>query len=246
MRDSQAPLRRNLYGRRAGHALRPAQRERFDRLMPSLGIGIQRPKGDLDLASLFGNACSGYALEIGFGSGEHLVAMALAQPQWGFIGAEYYINGIASALYRLEQAGFDDASNVRLYQGDARDVMDILPPSSLVAAYILFPDPWPKKRQWQRRIISHETLNHLACLIVPGGRLHIASDHPDYQPWIMRHVRETPYFSWQPTSADDWRCRPDDWPATRYEQKALRNNQSCLYWRITRNNHSLPPSYISG
>lgn len=227
-----AALRFNLYGRRLSRALRPAQAQRFETLMPRLALTLPR-QGHCNLSHIFTEAKAGYALEIGFGAGEHLIARAVARPDWGFVGAEFYRNGLASALYGIEQQG-SRCDNIRLFEGDARLIMEKLPDDLLSAVYILFPDPWPKLRQWRRRLLSGATFAMLARVMKRGATLYLASDHPDYQSWIMRELLASPYFDWQPRGADDWRRRPADWPATRYERKALREGRPCLYLQAIR------------
>ena len=165
-------------------------------------------------------------LEIGIGAGEHLVWQAANNPQALLIGADYFRNGLARACQHVTDQRL---GNVRLYQGDARDVMDALPLGCLHRVFILHPDPWPKARQWRRRIVGEETLASLARLMVPGAGLRIASDHGDYQPWILRVLLANPNFHWAAERARDWIIRPDDWPQTRYETKSIREGRPTMY-----------------
>ncbi len=157
-------------------------------------------------------------LEIGFGGGEHLVAQAIAQPDQRFIGVEPFINGVASCLRHIEESG---AQNIRLHQGDARDVIARLPDASLDLCYILFPDPWPKARHHKRRLIQPAFLGELARAMKPGAELRFATDWANYAAWTLEHVLRDARFIWLAESASDWRTA---WPGhvqTRYEQKQL-------------------------
>jgi tRNA (guanine-N7-)-methyltransferase len=157
-------------------------------------------------------------LEIGFGGGEHLVAQATAHPNARFIGVEPFLNGVASCLRHIEEA---NAQNIRLHQGDARDVVARLPDVALDRVYILFPDPWPKTRHHKRRLIQPEFLEELARVMKPGAELRFATDWANYAAWTLEHFTRDARFMWLADRADDWR-KP--WPGhvtTRYEQKQL-------------------------
>lgn len=157
-------------------------------------------------------------LEIGFGGGEHLVAQAAVHPDTRFIGVEPFINGVASCLRHIEEANIQ---NIRLHQGDARDVVARLPNGSLDLVYILFPDPWPKARHHKRRLIQAAFLDELARVMKPSAELRFATDWANYASWTLEQVTRHPRFAWTAESAADWR---NAWPGhvtTRYETKKL-------------------------
>jgi len=186
-----------------------------------------------DPLSLF-PGCRDVALEVGFGGGEHLIAQAKANPETGFIGAEPFINGVAKLA-----DGARDVANVRIHHGDARDVLERLPDASLSAAFILFPDPWPKLRHHKRRFVNQENLTQLARTLRPGARLRIASDIPDYVRWTLVEIAqfnrtEGRAFGWAAKSKTNWEQRPADWPATRYEGKALEAGRIPAYLQFER------------
>jgi tRNA (guanine-N7-)-methyltransferase len=160
----------------------------------------------------------GYVLEIGFGGGEHLVAQAAAQRELRFIGVEPFLNGVASCLRHIEESG---VQNVRLHHGDARDVLARLPDTSLDRVDILFPDPWPKKRHWKRRLIQAEFVAELARVLQPGAEMRFATDWANYAAWTLEVFTHATHFTWTAECAADWRT---PWPGhvpTRYEQKRL-------------------------
>lgn len=157
-------------------------------------------------------------LEIGFGGGEHLVAQATAHPASRFIGVEPFLNGVASCLRHIEDA---NAQNIRLHNGDARDVIARLPDASLDMVFILFPDPWPKARHHKRRLIQADFLSELARVMKPGAELRFATDWANYASWTLEQVTRDARFTWLAEQAADWRKA---WPGhvpTRYEQKKL-------------------------
>ncbi|HEX8902786.1 MAG TPA: tRNA (guanosine(46)-N7)-methyltransferase TrmB [Vitreimonas sp.] len=161
---------------------------------------------------------SAQILEIGFGGGEHLVSQATAHPDRRFIGVEPFLNGVASCLRHIEESG---AQNIRLHQGDARDVIARLPDASLDLVYILFPDPWPKTRHHKRRLIQPEFLGDLARVMKPGAELRFATDWANYAAWTLEHLMRDRRFTWLAERAEDWR---QPWPGhvtTRYEEKKL-------------------------
>ena len=225
MHDPEHP-RRLLYGRRQSHRLSARQAGLFEDLLPRLAL----PEGSIDPPRLFPGK-AGFALEIGFGGGEHLAHQAALRPDWGFIGCEPFVNGMAQLLARLA-AG--ELANIRLHPGDARDVLDRLPDAGFDAVYVLYPDPWPKKRHWKRRFIGPSTLPTLARILKPGGLLRFASDIPDYVGWTLIHMRAAPQFEWTAEAPADWRTPPADWPGTRYERKALKAGRVPAYLDFVR------------
>jgi tRNA (guanine-N7-)-methyltransferase len=215
---------RTLYGRRHGKKLRPGQQGLLETLLPKLLVPVAHSLDPadhtpIDLPALFGRVMPGGTwLEVGFGSGEHLVWQAERHPDVGLIGCEPYINGIAKCLAQIARAGL---ANVRIFDNDARFVMAALPPASLGRVFVLFPDPWPKARHAKRRFVCRETLDRLAVLMVSGAELRLATDDPVHLPWMVEQACLHPAFEWLAYGPGDWRRRPDDWPSTRYEEKML-------------------------
>jgi tRNA (guanine-N7-)-methyltransferase len=208
-----------------GRPLRDGRKRALAETLPSLA---------LDLASL--GTCAGpAALEVGFGSGEHLAAQAHAHPDTLFIGCEPFLNGVAALAKTAAQTGL---ANLRIHHGDARDVLERLPGGSLDAVFVLFPDPWPKARHARRRFVNAGTLAAIAQCLKPGGMLRIASDIPAYVRWTLEQVaaanRAAPSFRWTARAPGDWRMRPADWPPTRYEGKALLAGRAPAYLAFER------------
>ena len=130
-------------------------------------------------------------LEIGFGGGEHLARCAAESPDVGFIGCEPFLNGVAKLLAAIEAGGL---GNIRVHMGDARALVEALSPASLSLIYVLYPDPWPKRRHMKRRIVSNETVALFARVIKRGGEVRFATDIDDYAGWTLRRFAVSPGF----------------------------------------------------
>ena len=216
------------YGRRRARAPSARQKALWEDLLPR--VAVPRDPDRLErLAELFPQPASDVWLEIGFGGGEHLVWQATHHPDIGFIGCEPFEDGVVKLLSAIELEGI---ANVRVCAGDARPLLRLLPGASIGRAFILFPDPWPKKRHHKRRLISAATLAELARIMRPGAELRIATDIGAYASAILRAVLASPAFHWTAAGPQDWRERTSDWPQTRYEQKAAAEGRHCYYFRF--------------
>ena len=224
---------RNFYGRRRGKGLRETQKSYLDEDLAHLSPGPvsweQNPdRHPLDLEALFGGRETW--VEIGFGGGEHLVHQAGLYPEAGIIGCEPFINGVAMLLARIRDAG---VRNLAVHPGDARDLFDVLPQASVSKAFLLYPDPWPKKKHHRRRFVPPEHLEPLARVLKPGAEFRVATDIPDY---VRQTLEEVPRagFEWTAEGPEDWRTPWEDWLATRYEQKAFREGRRPHYLTFRR------------
>lgn len=157
-------------------------------------------------------------LEAGFGGGEHLAAQAARNPAVLLLGAEPFVNGVASAVRHVHEQGLE---NVRLHAGDVRELLQALPEGSVDRAFILFPDPWPKARHHKRRLIEPAFLSELARVMRRDAELRFATDWRDYAAWTLERLFNHPDFTWTAERPDDWRTRPEDHVTTRYEEKRL-------------------------
>ena len=215
------PPHRNFYGRRHGKTLRQSQKGYL-----ADDLGTLRPRGitldenpartPIDPASFFGDERPVW-LEVGFGGGEHMVAMAARYPEIGIIGCEPFINGVAMLLGKIRSAG---VTNVSVHPGDARDLMDVLPDASVARAFLNYPDPWPKARHHRRRFVTPEHLVPLYRVMAPGAEFRVATDIPDYMRQTLEEVQKAGF-----TLVSDGPGAWDDWHSTRYEQKALREGR---------------------
>ena len=223
--DAQGGLRAvkqppdRLYGRSRGHKLRPRQEALLAVTLPRLLLR-DLPDGPLQL-------------EVGFGGGEHALAQVRANPDATLIACEVFENGICSLLSALVPEGQEAAAplppNLRLWTDDARSLLRDLPDACLDKLFLLFPDPWPKTRHAKRRFVHPVTLPLLARVLKTGAEWRVASDDPTYQAWVRDVMGVQTHFTVAPPAT----VRPDGWPPTRYEAKALRSGRQPLYWSFT-------------
>ena len=185
----------------------------------------------VDFEHLFSVERAEIWLEIGFGGGEHLAAQALAHPDIGFIGCEPFINGVATLLAAIEADGME---NIRILHDDARPYLDTLPDHSIDRVFLLFSDPWPKKKHHRRRFVNQDNLARLARVMKPGADLRFATDDMDFARWTLERLPRHRDFIWIVDGPGDWRERPGDAVVTRYETKALSAGKSCVYLTFRR------------
>ncbi len=222
------PERPALYGRRKGKKLRPSQAALFDTLLPRLALD----GGPIaDAPALFPQKPRAIWLEIGFGGGEHLIAEARRDPDCGFIGCEPFVNGVAKTLAAIDAAGLE---NIRLHVGDAATIVDALPAECLDGVYLLFPDPWPKRRQRKRRFLSAAMQARLARVMREGAELRFATDIDDNAGWTLAQVLGAASFTWPAKQASDWQTAWDGWSPTRYEAKARAAGRVPVYLTFVR------------
>lgn len=214
------------HGRRRGHALRKGRQTLIENLLPRLRLPATIGGAPADLAALFPETIDDVWLEVGFGAGEHLAEQALLHTAVGVIGCEPFVNGVAALLARVER---DNLSNVRVFDDDARLLLSRLPDAAIGRVFVLFADPWPKKRHHKRRFLVGENLDALARVMKDGAELRFASDHGEFVRWTLDTVTRHPAFEWPARSPKAWRRRPEDWFETRYEAKALARGETCVY-----------------
>ena len=223
---------RNFYGRFKGKSLSARQQgslhtefEKYSLKNISWEENSKRKK--IKLSEVFNE--KSVWLEIGFGGGEHLVHQAKLNPDIGFIGCEPYQNGVAKLMGKLSA---DPRKNIKLYDGDVRNMFDVLAKNSISKVFLLYPDPWPKKRHHRRRFVTQEFLAPLYETMKPGSILRIATDIEDY---VRQALQEVPKagFQWLAKDASDWRDPWQDWVSTRYEIKALKEERTPHYLTFT-------------
>jgi len=219
--------RSRLHGRSKGKTLRRHQAELVADLLPLLSLDIAKPFAS---APPFPTPRE-LRLEIGFGGGEHLVEAATREGDVGFIGCEPFINGVAKLLAQIERRGL---ANVRIFRGDAALALDWLPEESLTRAYLLYPDPWPKRRQRKRRFVSEENLDRLARALRSGAELRFATDIDDYAAWTLGRLRASKRFVWTAQACSDWKTPWDGWTQTKYEAKAIAAGRAPVYLTFLR------------
>ncbi len=220
MNTTQTPKFRRLWGRTKGKALSAYQSGLVERLLPQLGVDIEHPLRTLE-------RFDGVRLEIGFGGAEHLLHRAAQNPDSGFIGVEPFINGVAKALAGIDRHGLD---NIRLHAGDVWDFIGNIADNSLDHIDILYPDPWPKKRHYKRRLIRSDLVAEFHRILKPGGHVHFASDIPSYINWALERFLAHGGFDWAAQSQADWLTPFAGWCQTRFEARALREGRTPHYF----------------
>ena len=217
-----------LYGRSSGHKLRAGQQSLVDKLLPQIEVPAE---GEITAKRLF-KEDRPLHFEIGFGSGEHLASRADMLPDHGFIGAEPFLNGVATALGHVRD---QHLANVRIWRGDALEVMRRVPDGALSFLYLLHPDPWPKARHAKRRMVNDGPIHLFAAKVKPHGELRIATDDPIYLAWalmIMRRHEEQ--FEWLAERPSDFLEPSGGWIETRYGAKSRREGRQPYYLRYRR------------
>lgn len=164
------------FGRRHGKKLSLRQQTLIDELLPTLAP----ENGDI--------------LEIGFGAGEHLRDLAHDNPQKIIVGAEPFMNGVASLLSAITDDKtnrvLDEYKNIRIWADDVRDFLRKTQ-SKFEQIWVLHPDPWPKSRHEKRRLLSAEFLNTLSKYLTNNGEIIIGTDHWEYFDWILDQLKHT-------------------------------------------------------
>ena len=160
-----------------------------------------------------------------------MIEQARQNPDVGFIGIEPYVNGAATIARLMEETA---VQNVRLFLEDACCLLEMLSEPLFETVYLLFPDPWPKKRHEKRRFIDPTNLNHIARALMPNGTFWVATDHPLYCRWTLDCVRSHPAFEWSARGPEDWNKRPEDWTPTRYEVKASKAGRPSAFLKFIR------------
>ena len=220
-----------MYGRQRSHPLRPRQLRLIDETLPRMRFPESLAA---DPRAAFGHPPSELWLEVGFGGGEHTLAQHVAHPDVGLIACEVFENGLCSLLSRLVPVGAEDTAPLpdmlRLWDHDARVLLQALPDACVDRMFLLFPDPWPKSRHAKRRFVHPEAIPLIASRLRPGAIWRIASDDPTYQAWVTEVMGAQTLFRAEPPA----RSRPEDWPPTRYEAKALAAGRVPLYWSYVR------------
>ncbi len=222
------PREQKFYGRRKGRLLRVNKSRLMENLLPSVVINLHEERS-VHPSEFFKDSTASYqdyCLEIGFGGGEHLAAWAAKYPERGFIGCEAFVNGVASLLEHID---LNNIQNVRIYPKPVQDLLKALDHQTIRQAFVMFPDPWPKAKHQKRRLVNAQFLKQLSSIMHPEGILHMASDDIDYIGAMLEALNQTPQMN---LISHDL-IRPDNWPATRYEQKALQQGKTCHYLTVT-------------
>ena len=226
-----------FYGRRQGRKIRKAKSGLLERFLPEVAINTSSKISK----DIFGCPVDDVYLEIGFGNGEHIAGQSEKNHNIGFIGAEVFKNGVANLLTLMtgikENADMPEVikllpsrcDNVRIWSDDVRILFSQIPDGYLSKVFLLFPDPWPKKRHASRRFVNPDNLKEIARMLKKGGVLRVATDHKVYKSWTLRRLHEDNNFKWTAKTSDDWRNPPADWVETKYQRKAIREGRKPVF-----------------
>ncbi len=231
-----------FFGRRKGRTIRKTKAHLLETFLPQVSLDT---RVNLSKKTLFPKPISRVFLEIGFGDGAHLAAQALKNPDIGYIGVEVFKNGVAHLLSLMTNTARGDVStipalapertdNIRIFADDVRLLFSKIPDSFIDRVYLLFPDPWPKKRHAERRFVNPDNLKELARILCHGGILRIATDHPVYKAWVLRQMHNCPDFVWTAKTSSDWRNPPADWVETKYQRKAVAEGRRPVFFEYRR------------
>jgi tRNA (guanine-N7-)-methyltransferase len=215
--DAIAAYHRTIrsFVRRAGR-LTPSQARALEEHWPR--FGVDPPAEPLDLDGVFGRRAA-RTLEIGFGNGDNLAALAGRHPGRDYLGVEVHDPGVGHLLLRMEREGL---TNIRVAHHDAVDVIkNWLPTGSIDEALIFFPDPWHKKRHHKRRLVQPEFLQRLARVMRCDGKLHLATDWAPYADQMLETCEASPWFE-NTLPEGGYADRPDTRPETKFERRGLK------------------------
>lgn len=225
MSNEYLPQQRYVWGRRQSRPLKDSQRQALDELWPQ--VSLELPSNALiNPSDLFTTPLDDLWLEIGFGGGEHLAAQAGLHPRIGFVGCEPFVNGVASLMVQIQE---QTLTNIRVVKDDARLLVARLPDESVGCIFVLFPDPWPKKRHNKRRIIQKEMVGSFAKILKPRGLLIMATDDAAYAEWMQNIMAEQSAFEMILDGRETIYERPQGWPVTRYEKKGMAQGRAPVY-----------------
>jgi tRNA (guanine-N7-)-methyltransferase len=231
MSKPTAAPRFDWHGRRQGRKLRMGRKRLVESFLPSITLAVPPGEHTFDPRDQFSPRPLELWLEIGFGAGEHLAGQAVRHRDTAFIGCEVFLNGLASALSHIDR---EKLTNVRILHGDARVLLLRLPAAAVQRVYLLFPDPWPKRRHRERRFTGRANLDALARVMADGAELRIASDDMGYIRWTLEQTRRQPDLQWLARGPRDWRQPPPDWIPTRYQEKAIKAGRSPVFLTFQR------------
>lgn len=213
------------FGRVKGRKLSQSQNNKLENLLPKFEIKIENDK-----ILNFSTDNKKLIFEIGFGYGEQIANQAILHKDCNLIGCETYVNGVLSLLTKIEE---NKIENIKIFNNDARLLLEKMPDNSIDVLFVLFPDPWPKKRQNKKRIINPEFLDLVKQKIKKDGILFFASDILNYVEWTYDFAKEKfePLFE----KIEDCKNEPDWWVKTRYQQKAIKEGRESYFLKFKNN-----------
>ena len=224
-----------VFGRKRGYKLKSLKKKRFEKIFPRLNLDSTQKIDKNTFTNLPCNIKQIW-LEIGYGSGEHLNWQLENNPNVAFLCCDHYLNGTANLVTSIKEENYE---RIKVSMEDGTLLLELLPSNFISKAFILFPDPWPKKKHHKRRLINSDTIKELSRVMKTNAELRVATDNPSYCAWILHYFVNSENFIWNADSKEDFIKKPLDWPQTRYEKKALLkgNNPIFLIFTKKKNKH---------
>ena len=229
------PLKKpkRFYGRRKGRKLSEANLSALKEGSKYLiDISDFSLKSKLLLKDLCGLKPTKIILEIGFGSGDNLINSAKINPDILYIGADPFLNTNARCIKELLN---NNITNVKIWPDDIRQIIEFFPSNIFSEIKILFPDPWPKFKHKDRRLIQNDFLSSLYNILKPQGIITLGTDHLIMKSWILEIFQIHFGFQWKAEQASDWRTRPSNCFTTKYEQKSIKERRKPNWFIFEKN-----------
>ena len=219
-----------VFGRRKSKRLSHKQKENFHHFLAKYSIFEYNEDGGfdlqkIDLQSLF-DKVTDFELEIGFGMGEFLFQKAMSQPNIGFLGCEVFENGIANLVTKIREK---DLKNIFLHPGNCIGLLDNLKGAQLKAIYILFPDPWPKKKHQKRRFLTTENIDKMLLTLKIGGCIYVATDIGEYAREISTNMNKRADVKALSVLIEDFKAPLGNQFQTKFERKAYAHDRVPKY-----------------
>jgi tRNA (guanine-N(7)-)-methyltransferase len=221
------------FARRVGRSLSGEQKNLLSEFLPTLNNkNIVTTTTEESSKFLFESTkFKECVLEVGFGNGIHLFQRIITNPEKLYVGCEPYLNGVVSFLTRIKSSE-KEIDNVFIWSDDVNILLDKVNDNIFDKIYILFPDPWPKKKQQKRRIINKGFLEILSKKLKKHGAIIIATDHDEYAEHILSEIKSCKLFDVVSNTIKDYMNFPEDWVNTKYQDKAKKIDKSSYYFEF--------------
>jgi len=212
-----------LFGRKKGRKLSLRKLNLIKNLLPNISLD-----NNIVFNQILASKKNKF-LEVGFGHGENLIKLSRDRPDWIILGVEPFINGVASILDKIDS---EKIKNIYILCGDGRDFLKKLPENFIFESCILFPDPWQKSRHSERRIIQQDFINTLSKVMKKNSILHMSSDDPVAQEWILKCFTYNQNYEWNIKSIHDCYYKPTIFEETKYMRKSILENRKAMWFNF--------------